>query len=144
MEQQNTNSLQKVIKFIKKQKFIMTILYIALGGGIGAVLRYLVTSQATHMLGTSFPYGTAIVNVTGSCLMGVLIGYFAKTLPHSMEMRSFLAVGVLGGFTTFSAFSLDAVNMIERGQVMQAVIYIGTSVILSIAALFVGLYLMRA
>jgi CrcB protein len=121
----------------------MTIFYIALGGGIGAVLRHLLTSKASHIFGVAFPYGTIIVNIIGSCLMGILIGYLAKTLPHSMELRAFLAIGLLGGFTTFSAFSLDAVNMIERGQLSQAAIYVALSVFVSIVALFAGLYVMR-
>ena len=121
----------------------MTLFYIALGGSIGSVLRHLVTTQTSHLLGNSYPYGTMIVNILGSLLMGLFIGYLVKTLPHSMEIRSFFAVGVLGGFTTFSAFSLDAVNMIERGQMSSAAIYIALSVILSIVSLFLGLQIIK-
>ena len=121
----------------------MTLLYIALGGSIGSVLRYLVTTQTSRLLGNNYPYGTLIVNIAGSLAMGLFIGYLVKTLPHSMELRSFIAVGLLGGFTTFSAFSLDAVNMIERGQMVEVAIYIALSVILSIMALFLGLHIIR-
>lgn len=121
----------------------MTVLYVAAGGAIGAALRYLVNGRITTWLGTGFPYGTMTVNVLGSLLMGLLIGYLYKTLPHSMALRAFLAVGVLGGFTTFSAFSLDVVNLIERGQLWGAGLYVGVSVVASVAALFVGLYMVR-
>lgn len=121
----------------------MTIFYIAAGGAIGAMLRYLVTTKTTSLLGIAFPYGTMVVNILGSLAMGLFIGYMAKTLPHSMELRAFATVGVLGGFTTFSAFSLDAVTLIERGQTTQAAIYITASVVISITALFAGLWLVR-
>ena len=87
---------------------MMIPLYVALGGGIGAVARYFVTVLCGAWFGSNYPYGTFAVNVLGSLLMGILIGYMAKTLPHSLELRAFLALGVLGGFTTFSSSSLDA------------------------------------
>jgi CrcB protein len=121
----------------------MTLLYIAIGGAIGSVLRYLLMSKSANILGLSFPYSTLIINVIGSCLMGVLVGYMAKTLPHSNDLRAFAAVGVLGGFTTFSAFSLDAVTLLERGELAQASIYVVASVVLSILALFAGIMLIR-
>lgn len=121
----------------------MTILYVAAGGAIGSVLRYMVTTRAAALLGLNFPYGTMIVNISGSFLMGILVGYLSKTLPHSMELRAFLAIGILGGFTTFSSYSLDVVTLIERGQMAQAATYAILSVILAIASLFAGLYLMR-
>ena len=121
----------------------MTLFYIASGGAIGAVLRYLMTIQAGRLFGSGFPYGTIVVNITGSFLMGVFIGYMAKTLPHSLELRAFAAIGLLGGFTTFSSFSLDVVAMIERGQLGHAAIYATTSMVVAITALFGGLFLMR-
>lgn len=121
----------------------MILPYIAAGGAIGASLRYLITSRITQWMGVNFPYGTIAVNIIGSLLMGLLIGYFAKTLPHSNELRAFLSIGVLGGFTTFSAFSLDAVSLIERGALLQATAYIASSVLISILALFIGLYIIR-
>ncbi len=122
----------------------MMYIYVAAGGAIGAVLRYFVSMRATDWLGISFPYGTLIVNILGSFIMGAFIGYLAKTLPHSMELRAFVAIGILGGFTTFSAFSLDAVSLIENGHLGQGAIYIISSVLVSILALFAGLYLVRA
>lgn len=122
----------------------MILLYVAAGGAIGATCRYLVTGKITHIFGTSFPYGTLTVNVTGSLLMGLLIGYLVKTLPHSMELRAFLAVGILGGFTTFSAFSLDVINLFEDGRLIHAMVYILFSVILSILAIFIGLNLVKS
>ena len=121
----------------------MILPYIAAGGAIGASLRYLVTSRITGFMGINFPYGTIFVNIAGSLFMGLLIGYFAKTLSHSNELRAFLSIGVLGGFTTFSAFSLDAASLIERGNMYQAAIYVVSSVLISILALFAGLYITR-
>ena len=121
----------------------MTIVYIAIGGALGSVLRYLATVQAANLLGKSLPYGTFAVNIIGSFIMGIVIGYLAKTLPHSNELRSFLTIGLLGGFTTFSAFSLDAITLIERGETLQAGFYVLSSVIFAILAVFAGLYIIK-
>jgi len=121
----------------------MTLLYIASGGAIGAVLRYMFTIGSGHIFGVNFPYGTFIVNIIGSFLMGIVVGYLAKTLPHSMDLRAFLVIGLLGGFTTFSSFSLDVVVLFERGELLNATIYVAFSVIIAILALFAGLYVMR-
>ncbi|MGI9407469.1 MAG: fluoride efflux transporter CrcB [Hyphomicrobiaceae bacterium] len=115
----------------------------ACGGAIGAAGRYLVGVGATRAFGIDFPWGTLIVNVVGSLAMGLLIGWFALRLTGSESLRVFLAIGVLGGFTTFSAFSMDVVFLIERKAQGLAFLYAGTSVVLSVAALFVGLYLAR-
>ena len=115
------------------------LLQVAAGGAIGASLRYLVVLQAGRALGAGFPYGTALVNISGSFLMGIL----AVVLLGRGQVSPFLLTGVLGGFTTFSAFSLDAVALIERGQVTSAIVYVVVSVLGSIAALFVGLILAR-
>ena len=119
---------------------------VALGGGIGAAARHLVNMAALRLVGPGFPAGTLTVNVVGSLLMGCLAGYFA--LKHAggggQGLRLFLATGVLGGFTTFSAFSLDALLLWQRGEAGLAVAYVAGSVILSIAALAVGLSLVRA
>lgn len=124
---------------------MMHLFYVALGGALGAGGRHLVGQAALKAFGPSFPYGTFIVNVAGSFLMGVLIAWLAKrgggTGP---EWRLFLATGVLGGFTTFSAFSLDAVLLWERGEGAGAFFYVFGSVILSILALTAGLMLVRA
>lgn len=106
-----------------------------LGGGIGAVLRHGVNRAAAGWFGLGFPVGTMAVNVVGSFLMGLLAG----VLPGpSQGWRLFLATGVLGGFTTFSAFSLDAVTLWQRGQVGTAALYVGGSVLLSLAAIAAG------
>jgi CrcB protein len=122
---------------------MMMLLYAAAGGAIGAALRYLMTSKITQLVGAAFPYGTMAVNVLGSFAMGALIAWMVKTLPHSEEFRTLVAVGILGGFTTFSAFSLDAMNLLDRGDVMSASGYIVGSVLLSILALIAGMWLVR-
>jgi len=115
----------------------------ACGGAIGAAGRYGVGVAMTRLLGHGFPWGTLVVNVVGSLAMGLLIGAFALRVAGSESLRVFLAVGVLGGFTTFSAFSLDFVVLIERKAHGLAALYAGTSVCISIAALFAGLWLAR-
>lgn len=120
------------------------ILLVALGGGLGASARYLTNLAALRIAGPSFPWGTITVNIVGSFLMGVLIAALARRTGTSMEMRSFLATGFLGGFTTFSAFSLDFAVMWERGNQWHGALYLGASVLLSIMALFAGLAFVRA
>ena len=114
-----------------------------LGGGIGAALRHGVNLGAARWLGIEFPWGTLVVNITGSLVMGLLAGYFAFKGDASQHWRLFLATGVLGGYTTFSAFSLDAWLLYERGEMSAAAMYVMASVVLSIGALFVGLWLAR-
>ncbi|MFT7059167.1 MAG: CrcB protein [Pseudorhodobacter sp.] len=120
---------------------LVTLLQVALGGAIGASARYLVNVGALRAFGGGFPYGTVIVNVAGSFLMGVLV----VTLAHKSGTRfaPFLMTGLLGGFTTFSAFSLDALTLWDRGEVTMAGVYILGSVIVSIAALIAGAMTMR-
>jgi CrcB protein len=118
-------------------------LYIAAGGAVGSVLRYFLSGYIVSTLKTSFPVGTLTVNIVGSLFMGIIIGYMVKTLPHSNEVRAFLVVGILGGFTTFSAFSLDTITLIERGNIVSALIYVALSVFVSIVALFIGLQITR-
>jgi CrcB protein len=123
---------------------MITIMQIALGGALGSVLRYLTTACATKLFGLGFPVGTLTVNILGSFLMGVLVAVLARVLPEQQyEWRLFLAVGVLGGFTTFSAFSLDVVTLIQNQQHAQAAFYVLASVLLSVAALMLGLWLVR-
>lgn len=120
------------------------ILYAALGGAIGASLRYMTTNFATSVWGNIFPYGTMTVNVIGSFGMGILFVIFAEKLNVSSDAwRVFLMTGVLGGFTTFSAFSLDAWQLIERQAYMSAFSYIALSVLLSIGALILAIYITR-
>lgn len=118
-------------------------LAVAAGGALGAVARHLTGLAALRLLGPHFPWGTLTVNILGSFLMGALIGALALRGHASPLLRAFLAVGVLGGFTTFSSFSLDAVTLIERRAHLAALGYVLASVLLSIAALIAGLRLIR-
>jgi CrcB protein len=120
------------------------IVAIALGGGLGAVGRYAVGAGALAMFGPGFPMGTLIANVIGGFLMGVIVEAGALKFSYSPELRAFLTVGLLGGFTTFSAFSLESALMMERGEWGLAFIYIVGSAVLAIAALFAGLWLVRS
>jgi CrcB protein len=122
----------------------MGYLIVFVGGGLGAALRYGVNIAAARLLGTAFPYATLIENVSGSLVMGLLAGYFAFRGGASQHWQLFLTTGILGGYTTFSAFSLDAVLLYERGAFGLAALYVAASVLLSIAGLFAGLWLMRA
>lgn len=119
------------------------IFIIAVGGAIGAVCRYLLSSQIAQVAGTQFPWGILIVNVVGGFLMGAIAGIGAQSMGISQETRTFLTTGVLGGFTTFSAFSLDTALLIERGDIIHAAAYVLSSVIGSVMALFLGLYMVR-
>lgn len=120
---------------------IFTLLQVALGGAIGASGRFLTNAAVMRAIGPGFPYGTLIVNVMGSFLMGVLVVVLAQ--KGGTRFAPFLMTGVLGGFTTFSAFSLDALAIWERGQVALAGAYVAGSVVLSIIALIVGVLTMR-
>lgn len=114
------------------------------GGAVGAMGRYGVGLLVGRFWHGPFPLATLSVNVVGSLAMGLLIGFLARYTPEwQPQVRLFLAVGVFGGFTTFSSFSLDAVTLIERGQGGLALGYILVSVVLSILALFLGLMIMR-
>lgn len=123
---------------------MMMMLWVAFGGAIGAAARYLVGVQAVRLFGPDFPWGTMIVNVAGSFAMGVIISLFALKLQASQEVRAFLTTGVLGGFTTFSAFSLDFAVLAERKALAAAGFYVIGSVGLSLVALFAGLWVVRA
>ena len=117
-------------------------LLVALGGGIGAMLRHALGSVSLRTFGPGFPIGTMSANIVGGFLMGVLVGWLA-TKDGSNDLRLFLGVGLLGGFTTFSAFSLEAWLMIEKGRYGAFGAYVGGSVVLAIAALAMGLILAR-
>lgn len=127
--------------------FLAASLYVALGGGFGAWLRYLVARAWVASLGPvragAFPFGTFTVNVVGSVAMGLLVGWLARSGSHGEGTRLLLAIGLLGGFTTFSSFSLDVVSMVERGQTALAAIYVALSLAAGIAGLFCGLLAMR-
>ena len=120
-------------------------LLVFLGAGLGGALRHGVNVGCARFCGPAFPWGTLTVNIVGSFVMGALAGWLAFKAEHgwSQPLRLFLSTGVLGGFTTFSAFSLDAVLLWERGQTGLAAAYVSASVILSIAGLMAGLALVR-
>ena len=121
--------------------------YVALGGAIGALLRYQSGRLMTHWLGpnvvTAFPWATLTVNVVGSLLMGALAGFLARHGQGGEQWRLFIGVGLLGGFTTFSSFSLELMLLIERGQPFQALTYALISVLAGLSALYIGLIVMR-
>ncbi|QDZ06641.1 fluoride efflux transporter CrcB [Sphingomonas panacisoli] len=121
----------------------MNYLLVLIGGAIGSVGRYATGVLAARLLGPTYPYGTLAVNLVGGFFMGVLVGILART-GSSEQARLFFGVGILGGYTTFSAFALDAVTMIERGDWGMALTYALASVIGAVLALFAGLYLVRA
>ena len=120
------------------------VLLVALGGAIGSTLRYLVSLASGWLFGANFPWGTFVVNIAGSLAMGLVIGLAASKFQLTNELRVFIATGVLGGFTTFSAFSLDFALLYERKDYGLAGLYLAGSVGLSILALFAGLHLVRA
>ncbi len=119
-------------------------LLVFLGGGFGSILRHAVNQASAAMFGFNFPYGTLFVNITGSLLMGLIAGWFAFRGEGGQLLRLFLTTGILGGFTTFSAFSLDAALLWERGQTAGAGLYVLGSVATAIIAVFAGLAIMRA
>lgn len=121
-----------------------TVLAIACGGALGSVLRHFVNEGVTRLAGTGFPWGILAVNVAGSFIMGVLVSLFAHLWQPSQAVRALLTVGILGGFTTFSTFSLDTAALLDRGDVPAATFYVGGSVVLSIMALYGGMILIRA
>jgi CrcB protein len=118
-------------------------LIVFLGGGVGAAIRHGVNIAGLRMLGPNFPYATVFINITGSIIMGMTVAYFAFKGDASQHWRLFLTTGVLGGYTTFSTFSLDAALLYERDQFMLAAIYVLASVILSLIGLFAGLAAVR-
>lgn len=123
---------------------MFNLVLVAIGGAVGASLRHLVNLAALRVVGAGFPWGTFAVNVVGSLAMGVFIELLARRFNASNELRLFVATGILGGFTTFSAFSLDFAVLWQRGEILPAFGYALGSVIISIIALFLGLWLARS
>jgi len=119
-------------------------LLVAVGGAIGSLLRYYVGQWALRLMGPAFPWGTLAVNVVGCFVIGVFAELIARKFNASVELRLLLITGFLGGFTTFSAFSLDAISLFERGEAVAGGVYIVASVGLSMAAVITGLAVMRA
>lgn len=122
----------------------LLLLATAVGGALGSLARHFLSTGVYNMTGSTFPWGIFTVNVLGGFAMGLIVELGALKLSYSPEMRAFLTTGILGGFTTFSAFSLDAALLIERGDWWAALLYMIGSVVLSVAALFGGLSLVRA
>src|ERR1700721_156709 len=118
-------------------------LIVFLGGGLGAAVRHGVNLVAGRFAATGFPDGTLFINVAGSLAMGLLVEYFALKAGLPQRWRLFLTTGILGGFTTFSAFSLEAALLYERGQIAGSAIYVIASVVLAIGALFAGMAIVR-
>jgi fluoride exporter len=119
------------------------VLLVAAGGALGSVCRHLVGTASLRLFGPGFPWGTMTVNVAGSFLMGVFIALLALRFGGSQQLRLFVAVGFLGGFTTLSSFSLDAYSLWERGATAHAAAYVAGSVVLSLAGLVAGLSIVR-
>ncbi|WP_229428775.1 fluoride efflux transporter CrcB [Microvirga pudoricolor] len=124
----------------------MNFLLVFVGAGVGGALRHAVNLGCARFCGTTFPWGTLLINVAGSTAMGVVAGWLAFKTGEgwSQPVRLLVATGILGGFTTFSAFSLDAVLLWERGATVQAFAYVTASVLLSLTGLVIGLGAVRA
>ena len=119
-------------------------LLVGAGGALGAVARYACGALIGRWLPMNFPLPTLLINIIGSILMGVFIGLLGRFMPvQQAELRLFVAVGVLGGFTTFSSFSLDTIVLIERGALLQAGLYVLMSVVLCVIGLYLGLLMTR-
>ena len=119
------------------------IIAVAFGGALGSVMRYLVGIGSGKLFGVDFPWGTLIINVTGSFLIGLFVGMFATRWDLPQAVRVFLTVGICGGYTTFSTFSLDAFYLMERGEAVAAGAYMIGSVVLSVGALIGAMLLVR-
>jgi len=122
------------------------LLIVFFGGGLGAALRYIVNQAMGRLVSIEFPFGIMAINISGSLLMGIAAGYFAFKAGEdwTQNARLFVTTGILGGYTTFSAFSLDAMLLYERGEAMTALVYVVGSVVLSILGLAAGLWIVRA
>jgi len=127
----------------KRQVNWIFILAVAVGGALGSVMRYLVGIGAGRLFGTDFPWGTLIINITGSFVMGLLAGLFATRWNLPQATRIFLTVGICGGYTTFSTFSLDTFYLIERGEFAATAAYMIGSAVLSVGALVAAMHLVR-
>ena len=121
----------------------MGFLIVFLGGGIGAALRHGVNLASARIFGLAFPYATLIENVTGSLVMGLLAAYFVAKAGVPQHWRLFMTTGILGGYTTFSAFSLDTALLYERGEIGLALLYVVLSVALAVGGLFAGFAIIR-
>ena len=121
----------------------MGYLIVFIGSGLGGMIRYAVGMLSIRVFGTNFPFGTLGINVLGSAFMGIVVGVFTTTNLTSQDTKLFLTTGVIGGFTTFSTFSLDAAVLCERGQHLAAAAYVVASVIVSLMALILTMMVIR-
>jgi fluoride exporter len=121
----------------------MSFLVVFAGAGLGGMVRHGMNIWVGRLLGTHFPAHTFVINIMGSLAMGLVVGWFAERGGAEGHLRLFLATGVLGGFTTFSAFSLDAVLLWERHEHLLSALYVGGSVMGALAGLVLGLWVMR-
>lgn len=120
------------------------LMVVAAGGAVGAALRYMMMVGVGTLVGAGFPFGTLAVNVIGSLVLGALVEIMALVWSVGLELRAFLVVGVLGGFTTFSGFSMDVVFLAQRGQFVAVGLYMAASVVVSVLALLAGMMALRA
>ncbi|WP_310557435.1 fluoride efflux transporter CrcB [Flavobacterium sp.] len=121
-----------------------TIIYIAIGGGLGSVLRYVTTIFVTKYASSNFPYATFLTNVLGCLLIGLFFGYFEKQNTISQDLKFFLITGFCGGYTTFSAFSNENIQLLQTNQFFTAILYITLSVFIGLLATWVGLFLVKS
>lgn len=116
---------------------------VAAGGALGAMLRFVLSNGTAALVGRGFPYGTLLVNVLGSCLIGVLYVLLSERLPAAPHWRAFLVVGLLGALTTFSTFSLETLELLESGAIARAVVNIGANVLLCLLGCWLGVTVTR-
>lgn len=122
----------------------MLALYVAVGGALGSVTRYLIGMAIQQRVGTTFPFGTLVINITGSFLLGFLLRATFSTVTLSPEQRALLTTGFCGGYTTFSTFTFDTAGMIEDGSYTRAITYLGLSVVISLIGTFAGFALAQS
>lgn len=133
----------KTYRFIEMTQIINTSLIIGLGGFLGTIFRFLISSSMEKYFSTSFPIGTIMVNLIGCFLIGLLSGYFTQKLGDQTQLFFFLTIGVLGGFTTFSAIAMDSQVFIENGEYLKMLTYISVQAILGIALCLIGYNLIK-
>ena len=117
----------------------MNYLWVFLGGGLGAAMRYWLSGAVYRLLSSSFPYGTLVVNVIGCFVIGLWMSLFTERFAGNPALRVFLVIGILGGFTTFSSFSYETIALIRDGQIVSAILNIGLSVVICLLATWIGL-----
>ena len=119
------------------------LLSIFLGGGVGALLSFLISEQTDRLFLSSFPFGTIVVNVLGAFLMGLVVSYFADKVNISQNIKMFLTIGFLGGFTTFSTFNLDFYQLFSNGEILASLLYLFATFTLTVIAFYLGLSLFK-